>query len=218
MSPAPGHHAVPSSSDPLAGGRSRRGGPGGATALIVIGAITLVAAIVAAVLAVTAFVRVLPTDVFEDGDAPGADAVAFGELPGSTTVAVEADQAYVVWTTTDLASARHVIDDIAVDCGPEGSVAVGSPRITSDVTSGGRTTRTVGEFTAPAEGTCTVAVGSDHARGAFAVTRGEAFGEFFTAVGGTVLATLVAVGGGILGLGLLLGGIIWRALARRRTT
>ena len=49
----------------------------------------------------------------------------------------------------------------------------------------------------------------------FVVTEGWRFGEFFATVGGSVLLWIVAIGGGVVGVGLLVGGLVWRAVARR---
>ncbi len=193
-----------------------RRAPRGAAVLVVAGAVVLVGALVAGVLGVTLFLRAIPTGVVQSGGAPGPAAIASGTVPGEAEVDVADGEPYTVWAVVAPGEVAFAADDVGVTC--DGSVVlVSAPSVTGSSGAGTTSAETVGEFTAPADGTCTVAVST--AQGApsesFLVTEGWRFGEFFATVGGTVLLWLLAIGGGLLGLGLLVGGIVWRVVARR---
>ncbi|WP_251150887.1 hypothetical protein [Cellulosimicrobium sp. Marseille-Q4280] len=193
-----------------------RRAPRGATVLIVAGAVVLVGALVAGVLGVTLFLRAIPTGVVTSGGSPGSAAIASGAVPGEADVTVAGGEPYTVWAVGGPGDAAFAADDVTVTCGGT-TVLVSSPAVTGSSGTGTTSAATVAEFTATDDGTCTVSVATsqDADAGSFVVTEGWRFGEFFATVGGTVLLWILAIGGGLLGLGLLLGGIVWRVAARR---
>lgn len=190
--------------------------PRGATVLIVAGAVVLVGALVAGVLGVTLFLRAIPTGVVESGGSPGSAAIASGAVPGEADVAVIDGEPYTVWAVGGPGDTAFAAGDVTVTCDGT-SLLVDAPAVTGSSGAGTTSAETVAEFTATGDGTCTVSVTTTDGTGAesFVVTEGWRFGEFFATVGGTVLLWIVAIGGGLLGLGLLLGGIVWRVVARR---
>lgn len=209
--PVPPYGSAPGAPVPPAP-RGPRRAPRGATALVVIGALLLVAALVAAVVAVTLFVRAVPFGVVDVAGGPGSAALASGPVPGSAELDVSDGTTYAVWAVDGGALGAR---DVAVACGGSDAPAVSAPSVSGSSSAGGVTAETVAEFTAAADTTCTVSVASAPGTSTFVVTEGWRFGEFFGTVGGTVAAALVAGGGGVLGVGLLAGGIVWRVVARR---
>lgn len=188
----------------------------GATVLIVVGAVLLVVALVAGVLGVTTFVRALPTGVVDGTGAPGSAALASGDVPGEADVALSGGQPYSVWAVVPIGADGFDTDDVTVSC-PDGDLEVRAPSVSGSSGFGSHEATTVAEVTSPSAQTCTVSVAQgDASPGAtFVVTEGWRFGEFFATVGGTILLWFVAIGGVLVGLGLLVGGIVWRVVARR---
>ncbi|MCB7137619.1 hypothetical protein [Cellulosimicrobium marinum] len=188
----------------------------GATVLIVVGSVLLVLATGAGALGVSTFLRAVPTGVVDGAGGPGPDALASGGVPGEAQVSVVAGEPYSVWAVVPAGGAPFGADDVRVTC-PDGALTVGRPSVSGSSGAGSFEATTVAEVTPGASQTCTVAVsgGSVGAGTTFVVTDGWRFGEFFATVGGTILLWFVAIGGGLLGLGLLVGGILWRVVARR---
>jgi len=204
--------AVPRPPRPPRPPRSTRG----ATVLVVVGAALLVAAVVAGVLGVTTFLRAIPTGVVDGAGGPGSSALASGDVPGEAEVALTGGEPYSVWAVVPVGGERFSAPDVTVSC-PDGDLAVGLPAVSGSAGLGPFEAITVAEVTSPASQSCTVAVeqGGAGPGTTFVVTEGWRFGEFFATVGGTVLLWFVAIGGGLTGAALLVGGIVWRVLARR---
>lgn len=215
--PGPGYAGLPA---PYPGAAPRPPRPPrstkGATALVVVGAVVMVLALVAGVLGATTFVRALPTGVVDATGRPGSDALASGDVPGEAEVDLVGGQPYTVWAVRPAGDDGFSVADVTVTC-PDGELGVGWPGVTGNAGLGAYEATTVAEVSAATSQRCTVAVaaGSSDPGTTFVVTEGWRFGEFFTTIGGTILLWFVAVGGGLLGVGLLIGGIVWRVLARR---
>lgn len=188
----------------------------GATALITVGAVLLVVALVAAVLGVTTFVRALPTGVVDGTGEPGTEALASGDVPGEAELALTGGEPFSVWAVVPVGAAGFDADDVTVAC-PEGDLDVRHPSVSGSSGFGSHEATTVAEVTSPTTQTCTVVVaqGTASPGTTFVVTEGWRFGEFFATVGGTILLWFVAIGGGLVGTAMLIGGIVWRVLARR---
>ncbi|PJI85654.1 hypothetical protein [Luteimicrobium subarcticum] len=186
----------------------------GATALIVIGACVLVGAMVAGVVAAVLFVRVLPTDIVTSDGHPGSASLASGTAPGDATLGVDAGERYAVWSARNPGTQASTPDDVTVVC--DGApVAVTGPSVSGSVTTSGTSAYAAAEFVAPSDGTCTVTVTEPLGR-TFVVADADSFGAFFGGVAATVLLTFAAIGLGLVGAGLLVGGIIWKVVARSR--
>jgi hypothetical protein len=209
--PYPGPAAYPGPRPPRPP-RSTRG----ATVLISVGAVLLVVALVAGVLGVTTFLRALPTGVVDGAGAPGSAALASGDVPGTAGLELVGGEPYSVWAVVPAGGEAFDVDEVTVTC-PDGEAAVRFPSVSGSSGAGSHAASTVAEVTVPSTQTCTVAVaqGTATAGTTFVVTEGWRFGEFFATVGGTILLWFVAIGGGLVAAGLLVGGIVWRVLARR---
>ncbi len=191
----------------------------GATTMIVVGAVVLVLALVAGILGVTTFVRALPTGVIDGAGRPGSAALASGDVPGEAELEVTGGQPYSIWAVGRAGSSDGAgldVEDVTVTCA-DGDLTVSAPSVSGSSGLGSSQATTVAEATPPASGTCTVTVaqGAAPAGTTFVVTEGWRFGTFFATLGGTIVLWFVAIGGGLLGAGLLVGGIVWRVIARR---
>ncbi|MBD5787593.1 hypothetical protein IF650_15585 [Cellulosimicrobium terreum] len=169
----------------------------------------------------TTFLRALPTGVVDTAGRPGSAALGSGEVPGAADVTVTSGEPYSVWAVTVGGDEPFDVDDVTVACDGGTGPTVSFPAVSGSSGAGTYTARTVAQLIAPADGTCTVAVaagpGSSAGPGGstFVVTEGWRFGELVATVGGTILLWFVAIGGGVVGLGLLVGGIVWRYVSRR---
>lgn len=188
----------------------------GATVLIVAGAAVLVLAVVAGVLGVASFLRAIPTGVTDGAGGPGSASVASGDVPGEAEVALTGGEPYSVWAVVPAGGDGFSTSDVTVSC-PDDDASVRFPAVSGSSGTGSYVATTVADVTATSTQTCTVSVapGAASPGTTFVVTEGWGLGEFFATVGSTVLLWFVAIGGGIVGAALLIGGIVWRVLARR---
>ncbi|MGN0110993.1 MAG: hypothetical protein ACI38P_05005, partial [Cellulosimicrobium funkei] len=165
------------------------------------------------------FVRALPTGVIDGAGRPGSAALASGDVPGEAELEVTGGQPYSIWAVGRAGSSDGAgldVEDVTVTCA-DGDLTVSAPSVSGSSGLGSSQATTVAEVTPPASGTCTVTVaqGAAPAGTTFVVTEGWRFGTFFATLGGTIVLWFVAIGGGLLGAGLLVGGIVWRVIARR---
>lgn len=149
-------------------------------------------------------------------ESSGPDDTAGAAFAAGTAFAGRADVAATDDVDDELAGPRLTVDDIRVTDESGTPVAVGPAAISSEVGAGDVHGELVAQF--EASGPVEIEVSDPGvADGTFVmIAEGQDFGSFFTTLFGTIGAWFLAVGGGMLGFFLLLGGIIWWALARDR--
>lgn len=184
--------------------------------LIWAGAITLVLAIAAAVLTAFLFARVLPSGVLRFDGSAGPAVVGQVPAPGTAEVTLEGGESYDVFLATPGDGAR-LGGDLEV-VAPDGSVVdVERAAVQSTVALGGVHAETVAGFEAPVDGDYTVRAPEllGAADGELLLTPATAFGGFMAGIAGSVFGVFVVLGLGVVGLGLLVGGIVWRTMRPR---
>lgn len=204
------------------------------------GAAVLVVALAAGVLAVVLFVRAVPFDLLGPAGEPGPGALASAGVPGSASVPLPSEPGtYAVWqigpgTPGDRADgtglddewddqdssdqlftgSRLTAEDVTVTA-PDGTripVRTGVP--SGNVDRGSTHGELIGLFDAAGPVEIEVTDPGVAAGTSVVVAEGQDFGAFFGTVFGTIGAWFVAVGGGMLGFVMLVGGIVWWAVAR----
>jgi len=195
------------------GGRGRGAGPG---RLVVAGAVAIALAVAIGVLGVVWTVRATPTGILTFSGAPGESVLAVVDAPGSAELSLDAATRYSVYLVT-AAGARHPhLDGTVAVTDPAGTTST-LDRVTSDftLTSGDRTARTAGAFESATAGRYRIDVPAADQAGAEAfVVAYEPPGTMITGIVGGGLGIVGAVFLAITGVGLLVGGLVWRALRR----
>ncbi|GAA1869282.1 hypothetical protein [Myceligenerans crystallogenes] len=242
--PGPGfiENSPPSGVTPAGGAASAVGrGPRtvgkGPKILTFSGAAVLVLALAAGALAVVLFLRAVPLDVVTSSGEPGARALGSADVPGSAEVPLPAEPGtYAVWQIgagapagaaghapngewdddpdQTFAGTRLGPDDISVTAADGAPVPVRSGFPGGTVDLGGTHGEVVAMFDAAGPVEIEVSDPGVAAGTSVVVAEGQDFGDFFATLLGTIGAWFVAVGGGMLGFFLLVGGIIWWAVAR----
>ena len=188
----------------------------GPTVMTWIGAVLLLAALVAAGLGAASFLSVLPTGIVTSEGEPGPDAVGGGAVPGEREVYAMEGERIVVWEVTARGEDFTVHRDDVQVLGRDGEVPVRAPSVSSTSSRGEVQARAVAEFLVPVEGGYTVVVdGSADSGSGFLLVPGDSFGGFFSGLLSTIALWFVAIGGGIVAVFLLAGGIAWGMLRAR---
>lgn len=189
----------------------------GPTLLVVSGVVALAATVAAAVVTVLLLTRLLPTDLLDADGEPGAAVLGHVEVPGTVTLSLEAGTDYALY----LASSRgKTVPAAGIEVvGPlGGTVDVAADAEVSVTTSrGGVTATTVGGFTTEQAGTYAVTAPStvDGEPARLMVAPDQPVLPFVLTVTSSVLGVFVVLGLGATGLGLLVGGLVWRSSRRR---
>ena len=181
-----------------------------------IGVGLLALALVAAVVTVVAFVRVLPFGVVKSDGTPGDDVVLALDVGQTGQVSLDADTLYTIWAVTD----GRLIPDPPSVTGLDGDdVKVATSSVSSSASSGRYEAVARWEFTTDGAGTYTVTaqpVIVNGTYGMFAVTEGTSVGSLVGGVGVTVVGMIVAIGSGLVGLPMAIGGGIWWGSRRKQ--
>lgn len=188
----------------------------GPKVLIVCGVVGLVLGIVVAVLAGRAFFGVLPTGVLDAQGAPGSDVVAEVPLPGPAAVELPSRTTYVVLHRTTVGQATRV--PVTVTDPNGAAVRTRGPSVSLHVGLGGADARSIAEFTTTGSGDYTI--GGGHAAPAdgessLLLVETAGAGSFVGGIFATIAGVFGAIGLGALGIGLLIGGLIWRHVRRK---
>jgi len=191
----------------------------GPAVLTIIGAICLVAAIVATVFAVRTFVGIVPLHVLDSRGDPGSAALGVTDVPGAATLDLDAGW-YDIYAVVPMA--RFSTPDVTVQVtGPDGTpVDLQSPTVASTTSLGGSSANAISSFqvTDPGQYTLT-ATDATSTDTRVIVVRGKPTTAFLGSVAGVVVGMFLAIGLGVVGLGLTIGGGVWwgnRARARKR--
>lgn len=180
----------------------------------------VLAGIGVAALGIVTFIGLFPLGVLDADGRPGADAIGSASAPGSMNVDLDAGTRYAVWLLVPSGSSG-VLDALPTVSGPGGGdVHVSATtQVSSQMTQGGTSARTVAGFRASDSGGHTLVVPGSSPPGAMVmVTEDQPIGPFISGIFGTVAGALAAVLLGILGAGLTIGGGIWWAMRRNRGT
>lgn len=185
--------------------------------LIVSGVVALVATVVVAVVTVALLSRLVPVDVLDGDGEPGAAVLGHVEVPGTVTLSLEAKTDYALYLASP-AGEPALSDEIRVVGPLGGTVPVSADAEVSVTTSrGGVTATTVGCFTTEEAGTYTVtAPGTVYGEPArLLLAPDQPVLPFVLTVMSSVLGVFVVLGLGATGLGLLVGGLVWRSSRRK---
>ncbi|NLF04838.1 MAG: hypothetical protein GX593_07570 [Actinomycetales bacterium] len=196
-------------------GGSRRGA--GPTRLIVVGAVATVLAVAIGVFGVVTTVRAVPTGVLTLSGQPGEDVRAVIDAPGSAEAVLDADVRYSLLVVGRSAEPRARLDGNVTVVEPDGSERELRRGASESFTlsSGGRTAHLSTDFRTTSAGTHAIVVPEADAPDAqvFLATL-PSTGAFVAGIFGGVVGIVVAVLLGIAGVGMLVGGLVWRALRK----
>lgn len=188
----------------------------GPVALLVSGAVALVLAVVVAVLGGRLLLSTLPLGVLDAQGRPGPDVVAEAPAPGTAEVTLAADTTYTVLLRS-LPRGAGLDGDLAAT-GPDGTdVRVRRSSISLETTRGGQQARAVAELTTGEAGVHVLVVPAptDASPASVLLVESTGAGALLGGVLGTVASVLAALTLGALGIGLVVGGLIWRQVRRR---
>lgn len=193
-------------------------------AVTILGAVCLVGAVVAAVIAVRLFMSVIPLGVVAADGSPGSKAVGGVEVPGQVALRLDADTTYAVYLARPAAADDVDLMGPVTLVGPDGAEVAHVPGASGHSSMNGVEAETLFTFSTADAGEYTLAAPpmapSSWAPWAHViVTPAPATGGFIASVFGTIAGIFVTIGlalaGGIL---VIVGGIWWytRAKARRQ--
>lgn len=192
----------------------------GPVALLVIGGVTLVLAVVAAIGTARLFAGALPLGVLTADGTAGPDVVAEASVPGTTTVTLAEGTTYTLLLRTEGTGSADLAGDLSV-AGPGGAdLPVGSADVSTSTARGGAYARSVAGITARSTGEHVVTAPpvDGGVAASLLVVESAGFGPFIGSIFGTVAGAFAALLLGAVGLGLLVGGLIWRHVRRRGPT
>lgn len=188
----------------------------GPVVLVVAGALALVLALGVGVLGGRLFLSTLPLGVLDAHGGPGADVVAEAPAPGRTAVDLEAGTTYTVL----LRSLPRVVGlegevDVAGPGGAELTTTAPVPSL--EATRGGTRARSVTQFTTGDAGpyVLTVPRPTHDSPASVLLVETTGMGAFVGGIFGTIASVFAALTLGAVGLGLVIGGLIWRHVRRR---
>lgn len=191
-----------------------RTGPG-PVVLLVLGALLLVATAAVAVFAGRIFLDTLPTGVLGADGRAGSAVVAEVDVPGEATVDL-GEGTYTVLLRTvggpgELDGPLHVT-------GPDGAELTPRPAtVSTSAARGGAHARSLVDIRAlhAGEHVLSAPPTSDGAAASLLIIEAADSGAFLGSIFVTVAGTFVALFLGALGVGLVIGGLIWRYVRRR---
>ena len=196
------------------GRRSARRGP---TILIVVGCVTLLLGVVLGVVTVVVAARTMPFGVLGFDGRAGDDVLAVADAPGVVDVELEEDVEYSLLVVVATRASPASLSGPLEITGPDGSdvpVTSGSS-MGFTVTGGDQTGRVVGAVRPTQSGPHAVVVpAADTAAARVFVASLPPTTTFVAAIFGGVLGIFAAVVLGIMGLGMVIGGIVWRVVRR----
>jgi len=198
--------------DPAPARRTGRG----PVVLITGGVLALLLAVGLAVLGGRLFLSALPTGVLDAEGRAGVDVVAEVPAPGRGEVVLEADTTYTVLMRTIprvMAPQEHV-----TVTAPDGTDLVVSAAVPSmEAVRGGYQARSIAQFTTREAGTHVLDAPepAHDSPASVLLVESDGTGAFVGGILGTIASVFGALTLGALGLGLLVGGLIWRHVRRR---
>ncbi|MFI2365037.1 hypothetical protein [Promicromonospora sp. NPDC019610] len=217
--PAPGPvppQPAPGGGRPYPAPRPRRTGPKVLTfAAIGVLLVGVIVAVVGFAGAARGIVELVPTDLVTSEGTAGSDALALGPSTTPVTFDVEERGAYLVLEVSQDASAGLPTSSVGAE-GPSGPVRISRPDQSGSLEVNGWTVHPVGVLVPDEEGTHAIVVDPRVATDDVSIAVSGPFNaESVAGIGGSGLVLLLGLLIGGLGFLLLIGGIIWWALAKK---